>query len=400
MIRRLNALINLGVAQNDSYFIRQLKRVINIMTYNAAISIVIAFSISLGKEQLASALPLLSGLLFYGIVLYYNYLGRCFTAVSILFTFSAILLGTYSIKSGEDSYTHVHFILNFIGLALLYQKETPRVYFYFNLLITIVIFTFVMVSFNNHWFDGYIEDRFVPADMRRTNLFFLLASSIIFAFLVIYFNNRQQKAMAQALEDQKILLAEVNHRVKNNLSIIIGLLNLKKELVQEAESVQSLKDIRDRIMSMALVHKMMYENDNRNEIQIETYIQQLTNEIKNSFNHHTKDVLIHTQLEKANINLSCAIPLGLILNELITNSFKHAFSSTSQPQISIQMSRKDNKMHLDYSDNGMGIIEFTQNDDSLGMSLIRGLSEQLDANYNFYNRNGLHFELSFSAVLQ
>lgn len=206
--------------------------------------------------------------------------------------------------------------------------------------------------------------------------------------------------MAQALEDQKILLAEVNHRVKNNLSIIIGLLNLKKELVQEAESVQSLKDIRDRIMSMALVHKMMYENDNRNEIQIETYIQQLTNEIKNSFNHHTKDVLIHTQLEKANINLSCAIPLGLILNELITNSFKHAFSSTSQPQISIQMSRKDNKMHLDYSDNGMGIIEFTQNDDSLGMSLIRGLSEQLDANYNFYNRNGLHFELSFSAVLQ
>lgn len=399
MIKKINALINLGVKQADSYFIRQLKRVINIMTYNALISIFIAFLISLGKDHLSTSLPMLSGLVFYGIVLFYNYKGRCFTAVSILFSFSAILLGAYSIKSGEESYTHVHFVLNFIGLALLYQKETPRIYFYFNLLVTVVVFAFVMFSFHYHWFDEFVDRQFIPEDLRRSNLFFLLASSLIFAFLVIYFNNRQQKAMAQSLEDQKILLAEVNHRVKNNLSIIVGLLNLKRNLVQEKESVQALQDVRDRIMSMALVHKMMYDNDNKNEIQIESYIQQLTNEVDKSYNNQSKKIVINTNIEKAYVNLSSAIPLGLILNELITNSFKHAFESINEPIITIQMTKQNNKMLLNYADNGKGILDFSSGDEkSLGLSLIKGLSEQMEGTYKFYNNGGLHFEMNFAVV--
>lgn len=210
----------------------------------------------------------------------------------------------------------------------------------------------------------------------------------------------QRKALQASLDEQKTLLAELNHRVKNNLAIIVSLLNLKRESSENTETREALNECRNRVMSMALVHQKMYQSESKNDIRIQPYIKELVNEIKNSL-QIKKEIDIHTNIEDVKLNIATAIPLGLILNRLITNSFKHAFHDNTKPEIKIQLqpTHQAGGIKLIVKDNGKGFgIQEEKIPDGLGLILIKSLCEQIDGTHAFTQNNGLEFSLVFTVA--
>ena len=176
-----------------------------------------------------------------------------------------------------------------------------------------------------------------------------------------------------------MLLREVHHRVKNNLGVITSLLNLQSENVKTPEeAIRALKNSLDRVLAMALVHQELYESEDYSQIDMENYIGQLTEKIKYSYCLDEK-VEINTEVERLFFSVDHAIPCGLILNELITNSIKYAFPAAESGIISVALRRLDGGYaELSVSDTGVGLPEETESKGTLGLTLVRVLSEQLE----------------------
>lgn len=146
---------------------------------------------------------------------------------------------------------------------------------------------------------------------------------------------------------------------------------------------------------MAIVHQKMYQSKSKSDIELDDYISELTDEIKNSLNFK-KAINVIKQVDKIKLNISVAIPIGLILNELITNSIKHAFDNTEKPEIKIKVELNNKTIKLEYSDNGKGVENINEiKSETLGLILIDSLSGQIDGKYEFKNSNGLKFQLQF-----
>jgi two-component sensor histidine kinase len=170
---------------------------------------------------------------------------------------------------------------------------------------------------------------------------------------------------------------------------------MQKNATENSETKNALQDVHDRIMSMALVHQKMYQNKNKTSIELGDFIADLVVEIKNSLDINDK-ILYETMIDSVKLDVSIAIPIGLILNELITNSIKHAFHDTQEPNISITLTKKDGFIQLIVKDNGMGAtIERLQEHTGIGMSLIQSLVDQIEGKYNFVGQEGLSFTLKF-----
>lgn len=211
---------------------------------------------------------------------------------------------------------------------------------------------------------------------------------------------RAKEAINFSLKEKEILLAELHHRVKNNLAIISGLLNLQEDAASHEETKRIIGDSKTRIMSMALVHKMLYENTDLKSIDIGKYASELIYELLNSYNL-LKSVIVTEDYDKIALPVNKSIPLGLILNELVTNSIKYTFKSAQKNggifDISIKL--HDNNVMLIVKDNGQGFPEsFNPDSDtlSLGIYLVKTLSEQIDGRVRFLNENGAKIELNFT----
>ena len=315
-------------------------------------------------------------------------------AMSLVFFASSTTLMIYCVRTGEESYTHIHYILMISGISLLYTRKETRVHFYFNAIYILFCLILVYLSYSNNWFQNFHDSYVNPEMQRHLNFLFLIACSIVFTSVIAVTNERQQNAMRQAIEEQKVLLAEVNHRVKNNLAVITSLLNIQMKSARSKETKQAIQVVYNRVMSMALVHLKMYDNDSKTAVDLENYIKELVTEIKNSL-HHDRELKIEYKLENVEIDVSSAIPLGLIINELITNSIKHAFEETEQPFISIRMEKAGDKLlELTVRDNGKGMIVAHENQEQgLGLYLISSLTDQLDGKSTFQNDQGVHFHL-------
>lgn len=392
----LSALIHIGVKPNDPIFDRRLKIAVNVLVVNAVLSIGIVSIIHLMFQREMSNLYILIALPLFSIAGIINAKGYVMTAITYVFTISNILLTVFSIRLGEMSLTHVHFILLIIGIALLYQYRKSTFYFYFNLAFTLICVVFVLLSFQFGWFSWFLDRTLNPDLSRHLNYIMLIVISLVFTFTVVYTYYQQQVSVLQSLQEQRILLAEVNHRVKNNMAVIIGLLNLKRNNSNNDNTRQDLEDVKARVMSMALVHDRMYSDGNASAVDMDGYVEDLVKEISHSFNLFNK-VKYEVSVEKLSIEVSIAIPLGLILNEIITNAMKHAFSNTPNPTIYIEIKRKEGDfLQVTIRDNGSGLKEMQKSNDRLGMVLIEALIEQLGGAHHFSEDNGLRFDLAFS----
>ena len=392
----LRALIHIGVKPNDPIFDRRLKIAVNVLLLNAVLSIGSVSIIHLIFQREMSNLYILISLPLFLLAGFINAKGYVMTAITYIFCMSNILLTIFSIRLGELSLTHVHFILLIIGIALLYQYRKSTFYFYFNLAFTLICVVFVLLSFQFAWFSWFLDRSLNPNLSRHLNYIMLFVVSLVFTFTVVYTYYQQQTSLLLSLQEQKILLAEVNHRVKNNMAVIIGLLNLKRNISENKETQQDLEDVKARVMSMSLVHDRMYSDGNASAVDMDGYVEDLVKEISNSFNPFNK-VKFEILVEKLTIEVSIAIPLSLILNEIITNAMKHAFNHTSAPKIYIEIKRKDGDLlQVTIRDNGSGLQDMQKSSDRMGMVLIEALTEQLGGTQKFSEDNGLRFDLVFS----
>jgi two-component sensor histidine kinase len=200
-----------------------------------------------------------------------------------------------------------------------------------------------------------------------------------------------------SLNEKVQLLKEVHHRVKNNLQIISSLLNLQAELSEDEKFLMTIRESKNRISSMALVHEMLYATKNFSQINIYYYINKLSESIYQSFYLNENNVSFEYSIdEDLFFEIDKMIPIGLILNEIISNSLKYAFPN-KQGTISIQFTKIDSSYQLIVKDNGIGIPENFdyRASKSLGMQLIYMLSEQLDGTLMLSSENGACYKLSF-----
>jgi PAS domain S-box-containing protein len=206
--------------------------------------------------------------------------------------------------------------------------------------------------------------------------------------------------IANSLKEKELLLSEIHHRVKNNLAIISALLELQSDKTVELEAKEALQNSQSRIRSIALVHEMLYNCEDFSRIDLRTYVETLLSRISYSYDPD-KNVQNILDVDEVKMSIVYGVPFGLLLNELITNSFKHAFiNSDSNRLIRLAVKQTNNQAIVEYCDNGQGIspdaFEAMPSETGLGVTLIKALIQQLNGSYNIDNsKNGFNITLRF-----
>lgn len=205
-----------------------------------------------------------------------------------------------------------------------------------------------------------------------------------------------KKQIQDSLHEKEILLSEIHHRVKNNLAVISGLLGLQSSYVEDEKAKVLFEDSRNRIHSMALIHDKLYQHETFAQIEFRTYINDLINHIKSSYFSKQAKVNFTVTCNDIFLDIKTAIPCGLILNELITNACKHAFKGRTEGVINIVCSKMGGNFTLMVSDNGVGFNgeEALKKPNSLGLTLINALSEQINGKIKTTYHSGTAYYIS------
>jgi two-component sensor histidine kinase/ligand-binding sensor domain-containing protein len=198
-------------------------------------------------------------------------------------------------------------------------------------------------------------------------------------------------------EEKTLMLKEIHHRVKNNLQVISSLLNLQADGISDKKVLSLFEDCRHRVNSMALIHEKMYQSKNLVNIDIRNYIDELIRSLIDAYDTN-KTIHLHTDIEEHPFRIDTIVPLGLILNEIISNSLKYAFNDMQEGDLYVSLKKTGaNQYLLEVSDNGKGIpstINF-EKAESLGMQLILMLSEQINGEVTMKREKGTKYKIEF-----
>jgi two-component sensor histidine kinase len=235
----------------------------------------------------------------------------------------------------------------------------------------------------------------------------LLICTVFFGYLITEFikqnNVARQDSVKSNLEFQKqydeksTMLKEIHHRVKNNLQVVTSLLRLQLYKIEDETAVVPFQESIDRISSMALIHDKMYKGDKVKAINIKNYINDLAeNLIKNYANEKFINLTVHSSVKT--IELNHIVPLSLILNELISNSLKHAFQNKNNGEIIVNISTNESThLKLCYKDNGTW--KSPKDPTSFGLELIDTFTEQLNGTYTLETLNGTYYCFQFKDII-
>jgi PAS domain S-box-containing protein len=211
---------------------------------------------------------------------------------------------------------------------------------------------------------------------------------------------RADEQIKASLREKEALLKEIHHRVKNNLQVVSSLLGLQSRSIGDVATRKKFQESQNRIHSMALLHECLYQSDNLAKIHFSSYIQQLSEYLFRAYGESASDrVRLHVDLDSLFLDMDTAVPCGLIINELISNSLKYAFPEGRQGEIIIRLRGSNDRMSsLSVADNGIGLssgVDWTSTR-SLGLRLVRTLSEQLGAKVQLEDGPGTHFRVTFA----
>ncbi len=223
----------------------------------------------------------------------------------------------------------------------------------------------------------------------------------IFATVFEDISNRKKDEyhIKRSLEEKGLLLREIHHRVKNNMQIISSLLNLQIQHVAEEESVNVLKESQGRVKSLAMVHEKLYQSSGFTKIDFKDYIEKLVYDILYSYGIKQGTIETDLDIEEITMNMETAIPCGLIINELVTNSVKYAFPK-GKGRIKIQLRSFNQELELIIADNGIGIPENIdlETSDTLGLQLVKNLINQLEGTLKLNLTSGTEFKIKFKEL--
>lgn len=193
-------------------------------------------------------------------------------------------------------------------------------------------------------------------------------------------------------------MKEIHHRVKNNLQVISSLLDLQSLTIADTQASEAVKEGKNRVQSMALIHQNLYSEGNIKGIKTKEYISNLLRSLCDSYNITNDKVKIITQIDDLNLDVDTMIPLGLVLNELVSNSLKYAFKDGRAGELNVMLKQETEHLLLKVSDNGTGYPEGMNAREmkSFGMKMIRAFAQKLKAKLDIYNDNGAVVEMQIT----
>lgn len=327
-----------------------------------------------------------------------------FARNSMLF-FATFSIGVFSYILGFEKGVvfYIFPILVAMGYTFPY-KHIKELLLQFLFLLAVVIFL-VYDELNK-------DSTFKPNIMFWINLIYSYIYSTLIVLLYSYksqkdlevyskkvtFRKKAQQISSKSLKEKEVLIAEIHHRVKNNLAVISSMINLQlsKDIVPEAKEV--LKESAGRISSMSLVHEKLYNQKDLSNVEIKDYIDSLIEELKYTYKESVGEVQLDMNVDTFHVNINQAVPIGLILNELVSNAFKHAFKNYNNPKLIITCNQVGKNIILSVKDNGNGFdYDKIKVKPTLGITIIESLSEQLEGTFEFNSNpnKGTDFILSF-----
>jgi two-component sensor histidine kinase len=207
---------------------------------------------------------------------------------------------------------------------------------------------------------------------------------------------KAEEDLKASLKEKEILMKEIHHRAKNNLTIISSLLNLQSRHINDKEALGVFRESQNRARSMALIHEKLYRSDDLRKIDFGEYIRSLTIELFNSY-RASQGIELNMDIANINLDINTAVPLALIVNEIVTNSLKYAFPDKKTGNVSVSFGKDNDELKLIVEDNGIGFpmdLDF-RNTNSLGMQLVNSLTEQIKGNIKLERDEGTKFIIDF-----
>lgn len=238
------------------------------------------------------------------------------------------------------------------------------------------------------------------AVIRNVTLFSALCALTIAALIYRqYINGRKNnRRLERLLDENELLMKEIHHRVKNNLQIITSLLNSQSAYLDDGVALDAIMKSKGRVESISLIHQKLYRTENQSTILMSEYISDLIGYLKDGC-VHGQNVAFDRSVDPIYLDVSDAVPIGLIINESVTNSIKHAFKEARGNLISISLKKVEKDVVLTVRDNGKGFKEDASKENtSFGLLLIRGLSKDLGGKLEMFNDNGMVLRLTFRAT--
>lgn len=333
-------------------------------------------------------------LLSVGSLLYLNYSKKS-NSIFWLFTISATILVNYSMNTMIHTFHYSDLVWMMCIILFAFIGLSYKVAFFFVGLHIVGLSYFIVFGLNEH---------VISITQRSVVELIAVVIEISFAFLVmsylIYENVRYHKYIWAELQEKNVqlafknkenqtLLKEVHHRVKNNLQIVVSLLRIQNTEMQSEETKEHFRTAINRIMTISMIHRKLYQSGELSEIEFHKYIHSLITDIK-ELHSDGKEIEIEVTSNLSQVDLNSVVPMGLIINELITNSIKHAFRNVDKGVITVCFSLKENgNVVLDYFDSG----EWIEKDkNGFGIELLELLTDQLDGTIK---RNGSIYKIEF-----
>ncbi len=206
-----------------------------------------------------------------------------------------------------------------------------------------------------------------------------------------------EERLRSSLREKELLLKEIHHRVKNNMQVIISLINLQSDYIQDPAALGALRDTQNRVRAMASVHEQLYQSQDLSHVDFGTYLQTLTRQMFQSYELNSEAISLDFEIDSIPLDIYYAIPCALIVNELVTNSLKHAFPGSRSGRIKVSLLSESGAISIQVSDDGVGIPDSVDiyETSSLGLQLVNILTQQIGGDLHLDRENGAHFTITF-----
>lgn len=252
---------------------------------------------------------------------------------------------------------------------------------------------------NGHFLARHADGSIFPVDVMLSPLVSNGDAFVIATVRDITQLRRNEERISAALREKDTLLKELYHRVKNNLQVVASMMNLQERAIPDRLARTALTEAADRVRAMALVHEKLYQSGNLSAIDLDDYVSTICRQLGEAADAARRGIGIETDIQQIQVGIETAIPLGIVLNELISNSLKHAFPAGCAGRIVVSLVREDGEMlRLTVADNGVGYPDgFTPTSTrSLGLKLVLALAGQLGGRFSISNQGGAVATLVFS----
>lgn len=251
--------------------------------------------------------------------------------------------------------------------------------------------------------DNELKAQLITNEKRKN---YLIISGLILLVVILlatqfFLTNRKTSALNKQLlnkiSENELLIAEINHRTKNNLQLVSGLLKLPQKEIDADSAKEAMSAARNRVNAIAIIHKLLFERSNEAKVEMRKYMNELCESLVKNLGD--KKIEVNTEIADVSLDVDTSVPLGLVANELLTNAIKHAFENVSEPRIKIKLIEENGRMELIVADNGKTDISnlLTTKNNSFGIKMIYSLASQLSGDFSVAFNEGMQFSFIFKA---